>query len=47
MNIANTTLRNKMKDEFLNDWLLVYIKKTKIIEKFNVDSIIDNFRDMQ
>ena len=35
-----------MEDEFLTDCLLVYIEK-KIAEKFSVDSIIDDFRDMQ
>lgn len=46
MNIVKTTLRNKMEDEFLIDCLLVYIKKN-IAEKFSIDSVIDDFRDMQ
>ena len=46
MNIVKTTLRNKMEDEFLTDCLLVYIEK-KIAKKFSIDSLIDDFRDMQ
>ncbi|XP_060972539.1 uncharacterized protein LOC133038413 [Cannabis sativa] len=46
MNIVKTTLRNKMEDEFLTDCLLMYIEK-KIAETFSVDSLIDDFRDMQ
>ncbi|KAM6540555.1 hypothetical protein CsatB_005002 [Cannabis sativa] len=46
MNLVKTTLRNKMEDEFLSDCLLVYIER-EIAEKFSIDPIIDNFRDMQ
>ncbi|XP_031112076.1 uncharacterized protein LOC116016052 [Ipomoea triloba] len=46
MNIVKTTLRNKMEDEFLNYCLLVYIEK-QIAKQFSIDSIIDDFRDMQ
>ncbi|KAM6553414.1 hypothetical protein CsatB_014176 [Cannabis sativa] len=46
MNIVKTTLRNKMEDEFLSDCLLVYIEK-EIAKKFSIDSLIDDFRDMQ
>ncbi|KAM6567296.1 hypothetical protein CsatA_026424 [Cannabis sativa] len=46
MNIVKTTLRNKMEDEFLSDCLLVYIER-EIAKKFSIDSLIDDFRDMQ
>ncbi|XP_019173893.1 PREDICTED: zinc finger MYM-type protein 1-like [Ipomoea nil] len=46
INIVKTTLRNKMEDEFLSDCLLVYIEK-QIAKQFSIDSIIDDFRDMQ
>ncbi|XP_019173025.1 PREDICTED: uncharacterized protein LOC109168456 [Ipomoea nil] len=46
MKIVKTTLRNKMDDQFLNDCLLVYIEK-QIAKQFSIDSIIDDFRDMQ
>ncbi|XP_042400838.1 uncharacterized protein LOC121990842 [Zingiber officinale] len=46
MNIVKTRLRNKMEDEFLNDCLLVYIEK-QIAKKFSIDSLVDDFRDMQ
>ncbi|KAL4362965.1 hypothetical protein GQ457_04G016530 [Hibiscus cannabinus] len=42
MKIAKTSLRNKMEDEFLSDYLIVYIEK-EIAEKFTFDSIIDDF----
>jgi hypothetical protein len=46
MKIVKTTLRNKMEDDFLTDSLIMYIEK-EIAEKFSIDSIIDDFRDMQ
>ncbi|XP_060965214.1 uncharacterized protein LOC133034190 [Cannabis sativa] len=46
MNLVKTTLRNKMEDEFLSDCLLVYIER-ETAKKFSIDSIIDDFRDMQ
>ena len=46
MNIVKTTLRNKMEDEFLTDCLLMYIEK-QIAKRFSIDSIVDDFRDMQ
>ncbi|XP_019183943.1 PREDICTED: zinc finger MYM-type protein 1-like [Ipomoea nil] len=46
MKIVKTTLRNKMDDQFFNDCLLVYIEK-QIAKQFSIDSIIDDFRDMQ
>ena len=38
-------LRNKMEDEFLTNYLLVYIEK-KITEKFSIILIIYYFHDM-
>lgn len=35
-----------MKDEFLADCLITYIKR-KIAEKFDTDSIVDEFYDMK
>ncbi|XP_015969634.1 uncharacterized protein LOC107493071 [Arachis duranensis] len=46
MNIVKNRLRNKMKDEFLANCLLIYIEK-KIAERFDTDSIIDEFYDMK
>ncbi|XP_031116585.1 SCAN domain-containing protein 3-like [Ipomoea triloba] len=46
MKIVKTTLCNKMGDQFLNDCLLVYIEN-EIAKQFSIDSIIDDFRDMQ
>ena len=46
MKIVKTSLRNKMEDDFLTDSLIMYIEK-EIAEKFSIDSIIDDFRDMQ
>ncbi|KAH6838220.1 hypothetical protein C2S53_013343 [Perilla frutescens var. hirtella] len=44
--IVKTRLRNKMKDDFLASSLLMYIKK-EIAEKFDVESIIDEFDGMK
>ncbi|XP_015950208.1 uncharacterized protein LOC107475075 [Arachis duranensis] len=46
MNIVKNRLRNKMEDEFLANCLLIYIEK-KIVERFDTDSIIDEFYDMK
>ena len=46
MKIVKTRLRNKMEDDFLTDSLIMYIEK-EIVEKFDIDSIIDDFHDMQ
>ncbi|XP_057760203.1 uncharacterized protein LOC130980557 [Arachis stenosperma] len=46
MNIVNNRLRNKIEDEFLTNCLLIYIEK-KIAERFDTDSIIDEFYDMK
>lgn len=39
-------LRNKMEDEFLAGCLITYIER-KITEKFDINSIIDEFYDMK
>jgi len=44
MNIVKTRLRNKIKDEFLTDSLMVYIER-EVVATINIDSIIDDFRD--
>ncbi|XP_016177929.1 uncharacterized protein LOC107620253 [Arachis ipaensis] len=46
MNIVKNRLRNKMEDELLANCLLIYIEK-KIAERFDTDSIIDEFYDMK
>ena len=46
MNIVKSRFRNKMEDEFLMDSLIVYIEK-EIATKFSIDSIIDDFRDLE
>ncbi|QHO00623.1 Zinc finger MYM-type protein [Arachis hypogaea] len=46
MNIVKNRLRNKMEDELLANCLLIYIEK-KIAEKFDTDSIIDEFYDIK
>jgi hypothetical protein len=42
MNIIKTRLRNKIDDEFLTDFLMLYIEK-EITATFSTDSIIDIF----
>ncbi|GMJ10081.1 hypothetical protein like AT1G19260 [Hibiscus trionum] len=46
MKIVKTGLRNKMEDDFLSDYLIVYIEK-EIAEKFTNNSIIDDFDFMK
>ncbi|XP_016165282.1 zinc finger MYM-type protein 1-like [Arachis ipaensis] len=46
MNIVKNRLRNKMEDELLANCLLIYIEK-KIAERFDTDSIINEFYDMK
>ncbi|XP_071695577.1 uncharacterized protein [Rutidosis leptorrhynchoides] len=43
MKICKNRLRNKMSDEFLADNLVVYIER-EIAEKFNSESVIDEFK---
>ena len=46
MNIVTIMLRNKMKDWFVLDYMLVYIKK-QIAKKFGLDSLVDDFHDLK
>ncbi|GMI90128.1 hypothetical protein like AT1G19260 [Hibiscus trionum] len=46
MKIFKTSLRNKMEDDFLSDYLILYIEK-EIAKKFTIDSIIDDFDSMK
>jgi hypothetical protein len=40
--IVKTRLHNQMEDDFLVNYLIVYIEK-EIAERFTIDMIIDNF----
>ncbi|XP_074337552.1 uncharacterized protein LOC141674751 [Apium graveolens] len=42
MKIVKTRLRNRMEDEFLRDYLIVYIEK-EIAETISAEEIIDSF----
>jgi ribosomal protein L31E len=42
INIVKTRLRNRMEDDFLANYLIVYIEK-EIAERFTIDMIIDDF----
>jgi hypothetical protein len=46
INIVKTRLRNKIDDEFLTDFLIVYIER-EVATTISIDSIIDDFRDSQ
>jgi hypothetical protein len=46
MKIVKTRLRNRMEEDFLANYLIVYIKK-KIVERFIIDMIIDDFYCMK
>ncbi|XP_071722923.1 uncharacterized protein [Rutidosis leptorrhynchoides] len=46
MNIIKNKFRNKIADEFISDSLLVYIEK-EIVEAIDVESIVNDFRDMK
>jgi hypothetical protein len=46
MNIIKTRFRNKIEDEFLMSYLMLYIEK-EIIATISTDSIIDDSHDMQ
>jgi len=46
MKIVKTRLRNRMKDDFLANYLIVYIEK-EIDERFTIDMIIDDFYSMK
>ena len=46
MKIIKNRLRNKIKDQFLNDYLITYIEK-EIVLSFSTDSIINEFNNMK
>ncbi|XP_020229486.1 uncharacterized protein LOC109810428 [Cajanus cajan] len=46
MKIIKTSLRNKMEDGFLTDYMIVYIEK-EIARRFTTDMIIDDFYFMK
>jgi hypothetical protein len=46
MKIVKTRLRNRMEDDFLANYLIVYIKK-EIVERFTIDMIIYDFYSMK
>ena len=46
MKIVKNRLRNKMENDFLSNCLLIYIEK-EIVEKFSLDSLVDDFRDLK
>ena len=46
MNVIKTDLRNKMKDEFLLDAMILFIERD-IAMTISMDSIIDNFEDLK
>jgi len=46
MKLIKTRLRNKMEDDFLKDYLIVYIED-EVAAKFTSDMIIDNFDFMK
>jgi len=46
MKIVKIKLRNRMKDDFLANYLIVYIEK-EIAERFTIDMIIDDFYSMK
>jgi len=46
MKIVKTRLRNRMEDDFLANYLIIYIEK-EIVERFIIDMIIDYFYSMK
>jgi len=46
MKIVKIRLRNRMEDDFLANYLIVYIEK-EIAERFIIDMIIDDFYSMK
>ena len=46
MKIVKTRFHNRMEDDFLANYLIVYIKK-EIAERFTIDMIIDDFHSMK
>ena len=46
MKVVKTNLWNKMENDFLTDFLMLYIEKD-IVSTFSLDSIIDDFEDLK
>ena len=46
MNVIKTDIRNKMKDEFLSDTMMLFIERD-IAATISTDSIIDDFEDLK
>jgi hypothetical protein len=46
MKIVKIRLHNRMKDDFLANYLIVYIEK-EIAERFTINMIIDDFYSMK
>ena len=46
MKVVKTNLRNKMKNDFLTDSLMLYIEND-IASTFSLDSIVDDFEDLK
>ena len=46
MNVIKTELRNKMKDEFLSDAMMLFIERD-ILATISMDSIIDDFKELK
>jgi len=46
MKIVKTRLRNRMEDDFLANYLIVYIVK-EIVKRFTIDMINDDFYSMK
>ena len=46
MNVIKTNLRNKMKDKFLSDAIMLFIERD-ITVTISTDSIIDDFEDLK
>ena len=44
--IVKTRFHNRMDDDFLANYLIVYIEK-KIVERFTIDMIVDDFYYMK
>ncbi|KAL0557020.1 hypothetical protein IC582_005538 [Cucumis melo] len=46
MNIVKTRLRNRMKDQWMNDCLITYIEKD-LLDKLDNKLIMDQFQNME
>ena len=46
MKVVKTNLQNKMENDFLKDFLMLYIEKD-IISTFSLDLLIDDFEDLK